>query len=88
MDVHVPADAHVLVLGAGGGLLALMAAAAGARRVTAVERSRMLYRMARQVLEANGDAPNAERVHLIDRKLRAVGIAGAQFSCVPLEKTA
>lgn len=48
------ADAHVLVLGAGGGLLALMAAAAGARRVTAVERSRMLYRMARQVLDFQG----------------------------------
>ena len=38
----------MLVLGAGGGMLSLLAAQAGAGRVTAVERSRMLYRMARQ----------------------------------------
>jgi predicted RNA methylase len=37
------------VLGAGTGVLPLMAAAAGAGSVTAVERTRMLYRMARQV---------------------------------------
>jgi predicted RNA methylase len=43
------ADAHVLVLGADTGLLPLMATAAGAGSVTAVERTRMLYRMARQV---------------------------------------
>ncbi|CAL8464829.1 g4364 [Coccomyxa elongata] len=42
------AGAHVLALGAGSGVLALMAARAGARRVTAVERSRMLFRLARQ----------------------------------------
>jgi predicted RNA methylase len=44
-----PAGAHVLVLGAGTGLLPLMSAAAGAGSVTAVERTRMLYRMASQV---------------------------------------
>lgn len=44
------AGAHVLVLGAGTGVLPLMAAGAGAGSVTAVERTRMLYRMARQVL--------------------------------------
>jgi hypothetical protein len=42
--------AHALTLAAGGGVLPLLAAAAGAANVTAVERSRMLYRMARQVL--------------------------------------
>ena len=66
----------MLTLAAGGGLLPLLAAGAGAARVTAVERSRMLYRLARQVLAANGSAPGAERVHLIGRRLQAVGIAG------------
>ena len=41
--------ARVLTLAAGGGVLPLLAAAAGAASVIAVERSRMLYRMARQV---------------------------------------
>lgn len=37
------------MLGAGTGVLPLMTAAAGAGSVTAVERTRMLFRMARQV---------------------------------------
>lgn len=65
------------MLGSGSGVLALAAAAAGAGRVTAVERGRMLYRMARAVLEDNGAAPGADRIHLIDRRLTAIGIAGA-----------
>lgn len=71
-----PAGAHVLVLGAGTGVLALSAAAAGAGRVTAVERSRMLYRMARAMLDANRAAAGAANVYLISRRLKAVGIAG------------
>lgn len=39
----------MVVLGAGTGVLPLMTAAAGASSVMAVERTRMLYRMARQV---------------------------------------
>lgn len=50
-----PAGEHVLALGTGSGLLALLAAGAGAGRVTAVERSRSLYRMAKQVGPAAGD---------------------------------
>lgn len=71
--------ADALVLGAGGGLLALLAARAGAGCVTAVERSRMLYRMARQVLEANAEGQHREavaRVHLLDRRLQSVGVQG------------
>ena len=49
--------AHVLTLAAGGGVLPLMAAAAGAASVTAIERSRMLYRMARQVPCCSAFAP-------------------------------
>ncbi len=48
-DTSVRPGARVLTLAAGGGVLPLLAAAAGAAHVTAVERSRMLYRMARQV---------------------------------------
>ena len=31
------------------------------------------------MLDANSSAPNADRVHLVDRKLRAIGIAGMIF---------
>ncbi|KAK9917705.1 hypothetical protein WJX75_007354 [Coccomyxa subellipsoidea] len=68
--------AHILVLGAGSGVLALMAARAGAGRVTAVERSRMLYRMARQALDANLDAPGAANIRIVDCQLRGVGVQG------------
>ena len=76
------APAHVLVLGAGGGLLGLLAAQAGADRVTAVERTRMLYRMARQCLDANAQGQNAElttRVRLLERRLQAVGVQGEEL---------
>lgn len=42
---------HVLTVEAGGGYLPLMAGRSGAPRVTALERSRMLYRMAKQSVE-------------------------------------
>lgn len=76
------AGAHILVLGAGSGVLALMAARAGAGRVTAVERSRMQYRMARQALDANLDAPGAANIRIVDCQLRGVGVQGA--ACVTL----
>lgn len=69
--------AHVLVLGGGGGLAALLAARAGAGHVTAVERGRMLFRMAAQALAANAAAPGTPRITLLDRPLRSVGVAGA-----------
>ncbi len=69
----------MLVLGAGTGVQALSAAAAGSVRVTAIERTRMLYRMARQLLDANKSAAGAARVRLVDRQLRAVGVAGASM---------
>ena len=70
--------ADVLVLGAGGGLLSLLAAQAGAGSVMAVERSRMLYRMAKQCLESNVKQQGevVGRVRLVDRRLQAVGVAG------------
>lgn len=71
--------ADALVLGAGGGLLALLAAQAGCGSVAAVERSRMLFRMAKQCLEANAAGQHAEvagRVRLLDRRLRSVGVEG------------
>ena len=75
--LNARADAHVLTLASGGGVLPLMAAATSARLVTGVERSHMLYRMARQVLAANASAPGADRVQLIGRRLQAIGIEGA-----------
>lgn len=53
-------DAHVLVLGAGaGGVLALLAAAAGARRVTVIERSPLALRAAQRLVGANAGALEA-----------------------------
>lgn len=66
----------MVVVGAGSGLLSLSAAAAGASSVTAVERSRFLYRMARDLLDANRSAPGITAINLVDRRLTAVGIAG------------
>ena len=73
------ADAHVITLASGGGVLALRAAAEGARMVTGIESSRMLYRMARQILADNATAPGADRVHLVGRRLQAVGIEGVML---------
>jgi len=71
---------HVLALGSGGGLLSLMAAKHGAGRVSAIERSRMLYRMAKQVISSNESIPGVENVHLIARSLLAVvGEAGKEI---------
>ena len=66
----------MLVLGAGTGLLGLLAAQAGAGRVTCVERSGMLYRMAKQTLEANAGRLPAGVVHLLPRPLEVAGVLG------------
>ena len=70
---------HVVVLGAGGGILGLLAGQAGAGRATCIERSRMLYRMAKQALEANRGRPGMGAVHLLDRRLQSVGVAGEEL---------
>lgn len=66
------------MLDAGGGLLPLLAAEAGASSVAAVHRSRMLYRMAKQCLDSNVEehAETAGRVRLLDRRLQSVGVVG------------
>ena len=76
--MHACTGAHVLVLGQGSGMLALLAARAGAGRLSSVERSRMLFRMAKQALAANGGAAGADCIRLLDRPLQCIGVAGAQ----------
>lgn len=56
------AGAHVLCLGAGSGILPMMTAQCGADKVTACERSRSLYRMAKHALDANRCRPPPWRV--------------------------
>ena len=51
--------AQVLTLAAGGGALPLLATAAADTHVVAVERSRMLYRVARQVRNPALYSPSA-----------------------------
>lgn len=65
-----------LVLGAGGGVLGLLSARSGVASVICVERSRMLYRMAKQALEANAGMQGIASVHLLDCGLQSVGIDG------------
>lgn len=67
---------HVLTLSSGGGVLGLMAGRAGAGRVTCIERSRMLYRMAKKVLDENKEAPGAVNIQLLSHDLRAVSVQG------------
>ena len=47
------AGQHVLAIGYGTGLLALLAESAGAQHITCVEETPMLYRMTKQLLKAN-----------------------------------
>jgi Tfp pilus assembly protein PilF/SAM-dependent methyltransferase len=64
MDKHVREGMHVLDIGAGSGLLALMAARAGAGMVTAVEMNPVLADVARQIVADNG---YADRVQVLSR---------------------
>ena len=66
---------HVLVLGSGGGVLSLLTAKAGAGQVTAIERSRMLYRMAKQILSSNENVPGAENINLMACNIFSVRVA-------------
>ena len=64
LDKHVRDGMHVLDIGAGSGLLAMMAARAGAARVTAVEMNPALADVARQVIADNG---LADRIQVFNR---------------------
>ena len=69
-----------LVVSAGGGVLGLIAAKVGASWVTQVERSRMLYRMAKQVKESNERdegrlKPLCARIDLVSGVLDSVGVS-------------
>jgi len=64
MDKHVREGMHVLDIGAGSGLLALMAARAGAGMVTAVEMNPVLADVARQIVADNGFA---DRIRVLNR---------------------
>lgn len=66
----------MLALGRGSGLLGLLAARAGARRVTCIERGRMLYRMAKHVIEENRSEPWSDAIRLLPCRLYGCGVAG------------
>lgn len=70
----------MLVLSAGTGLLGLLAASSGAKEVICIERSRFLYRMAKQALQANTHLQN--QVTLVGRRLRACGVQGMQAAFI------
>ncbi|KAK9863045.1 hypothetical protein WJX84_000363 [Apatococcus fuscideae] len=68
---------RVLVLSAGTGVLGMLAASAGSEEVVCIERSRFLYRMAKQALQAN--AHLQDRVTLIGCRLQACGVSGQEL---------
>lgn len=65
-------DAQVLDIGTGSGLLAMMAARAGARQVTACEMVPIIAAMARRIIADNGHA-GAITVHTMPSSALAVG---------------
>lgn len=65
-------EARVLDIGAGSGLLSLMAARAGARKVTACEMEPMIAEMAQQIVAENGYADHIT-VHAVPSTELAVG---------------
>ena len=65
---------RALVVGAGGGMLGMLAAQAGCQRVTQVERSRMLYRMAKQIIESNKHKDYTKDVNLVSGILESVRV--------------
>lgn len=74
---------NALVISAGGGILGLLAAQAGAQSVTQVERSRMLYRMAKQIKESNKDIDYTNNVDLVSGILESVKVGDPDVStCV------
>lgn len=74
--VLLVAGGHVLCLGSGTNIVALMAAQLGARRVTCIEQGPMLYRMAKQTQQSNAHMAWAKHVFLVDGRLQACGIVG------------
>lgn len=76
---------HALVIGAGGGILGLLAAQAGAQSVTQVERCRMLYRMAKQIKESNKHIKYTRKVDLVSGILESVKVGDSDvFTCTDL----
>ena len=58
-----------LVLSAGGGILPLITARAGVKKVIAIERNKFLYRMAKQILKSNSAKFPKGTIQLLDQKL-------------------
>ncbi|MDP6567145.1 MAG: tetratricopeptide repeat protein [Alphaproteobacteria bacterium] len=73
MDKHVRPGMHVLDIGSGSGLLAMMAARAGAERVTAVEMDATLADVARRIVADNGLADRIQVLNRLSQDLR-VGV--------------
>ena len=61
-----------LVLSAGGGILPLITARAGVKKVIAIERNKFLYRMAKQILKSNSAKFPKGTIQLLDQKLETV----------------
>ena len=64
---------HVLDIGSGEGLLSLLAAEAGADRVTAVETNAAIAAVSREVIAASG---HDEKVEVVTAHSRSIGMAG------------
>eukprot|EP00889_Picochlorum_renovo_P007052 jgi/Picre1/34082/NNA_001557.t1 len=67
-------SSHTVVISSGGGVLGLLTAQAGAQKVTQVERSKMLYRMAKQILDSNKNLPYSKNVEIVSGVLETVRV--------------
>ena len=70
---------RALVVGAGGGMLGMLAAQAGCKCVTQVERSRMLYRMAKQIIESNKNKDYTKDINLVSGILESVKVESTKI---------
>ena len=64
-----------LVLSAGGGVLPMITARAGAKRVISIERNRFLYRMSKQILKSNAGKFEKGAIQMLDQKLETCSLA-------------
>jgi len=62
---------HVLEIGTGGGMLALMAARAGAAKVTSCERDPIVAAIAREIVERNG---YGDRIEIVGKPSQAIRV--------------
>lgn len=75
--VIVPGESVVLEIGAGSGILSLICASLGARRVVAIEANEHLVQLAREIISANGFEDRVHVLHAMSTDVTPADLAAA-----------